>query len=67
MTVVDRKPIPIYETTCCECKSKIQYKAAEVCFSYINCPVCGFSNWASTICPVKYEDGDNEQSEPSTV
>lgn len=56
MTVVDRKPIPIYETECVECKSKIQYKASEVSLSYIICPVCGMSVWANTISPVRMEE-----------
>lgn len=56
MNVVDRKPVPIYETECVECKSKIQYKASEVSLSYIICPVCGMSIWANTIKPVKMED-----------
>lgn len=59
MTIVEKKPVPIYEITCYECKSKIRYKAAEVYCSHINCPVCGVSNWASVICPVTYEEGEN--------
>lgn len=59
MTVVERNPVPIYEVTCHECKSKIQYKASEVYYCHIQCPVCGMSLWASTIAPVKMEDSDN--------
>ena len=58
MEVVDRKPVPVYETECHECKSKIQYKAAEVAFCHITCPVCGIYVWASTIRPVRMEEGE---------
>lgn len=58
MTVVERKPVPIYEVTCIECKSRIQYKQSEVSFCHITCPVCGISLWANTICPVKMEESD---------
>lgn len=58
MTVTDKKPIPIYEVVCHECKSKIQYKAAEVSWCHITCPVCGVSLWANTIAPVRMEEGD---------
>lgn len=55
MTVIEKKSVPIYEVQCIECKSKIQYKAAEVSWCHITCPVCGMFLWANTICPVKYE------------
>lgn len=55
MKVVDKKPVPIYEVVCNECKSKIQYKASEVCMCHIICPVCGVSLWANKIAPVRYE------------
>ena len=59
MIVIEKKPVPIYEVECIECKSKIQYRKSEVSFtSYITCPVCGMSIWAGTIRPVRYEDGD---------
>ena len=58
MIIAERKPVPIYEVTCCECKSKIQYKKCEVSFSYITCPVCGVAIWAGTIQPVRYEEGE---------
>ena len=59
MIVTEKKPVPIYEVECTECKSKIQYRKSEVSFtSYITCPVCGVSVWADTIRPVRYEDGD---------
>lgn len=55
MTVVEKKPIPIYEVECPECKSRIQYKAAEVSYHHIDCPVCGISLWAYTMVPVRME------------
>ena len=55
MIVTEKKPVPIYEVTCYECKSKIQYKQSEVSFYHIQCPVCGVSLWANTILPVRYE------------
>lgn len=61
MTVVDRKPIPIYEVECYECHSKIQYRKAEVAFCSITCPVCGVSVQANTICPVRMESTDEEE------
>lgn len=56
MEVVDKKPVPIYEVVCHECKSRIQYKACEVAWQHITCPVCGVDLWANTICPVRYEE-----------
>ena len=58
MIVIEKKPVPIYEAMCCECKSKIQYKKSEVstCHSIV-CPVCGVSLWADTIQPVRCEEG----------
>lgn len=58
MKVVERKPVPIYEVECCECHSKIEYIASEVSFSHITCPVCGVSNWAQTICPVRKDEAE---------
>lgn len=58
MTIIERKPIPIYEVECPECKSKIQYKKSEVFTFHITCPVCGISVWANTIMPVKFESED---------
>lgn len=58
MEVIERKPIPIYEVTCRECKSKIQYKASEVSLCHITCPVCGMSLWANTISPVRVEESE---------
>lgn len=59
MNVVDRKPVPIYETECSECHSKIQYRKSEASIGpYIICPVCGMSVWAETILPVRYEENE---------
>ena len=54
MVVVVERPVPIYQVTCPECKSVIRYKACEVAWQHIDCPVCGSSIWASTIYPVNY-------------
>ena len=54
MKIIERKPIPIYETICEECKSRFQYKKIELHWAHVTCPVCGVSNWASTT-PVAYE------------
>lgn len=56
MEIVDRKPVPIYEVVCPECKSTIRYKACEVSFCHIICPVCGTAIWASTIAPVFFSE-----------
>ena len=59
MIVTEKKPVPIYEVMCCECKSKIQYKKSEVFTCHIQCPVCGVSLWANTILPYfTYEPGE---------
>lgn len=59
MSVVDRKPVPIYEAECSECHSKIQYRKSEVSiYSRIICPVCGMPVWANTIRPVRYEGNE---------
>lgn len=55
MKVIDEKPVPIYQLTCQECKSVIEYKASEVQWCHIICPVCGVGNWANTICATRYE------------
>lgn len=58
MEIVDKKPVPIYETICDECKSTIRYKKAEVRLgSYITCPVCGMPVWACCLCPIEFEEG----------
>ena len=60
MEVVERKPVPIYEVSCFECKSKIWYKASEVYWGHITCPVCGTSLWAITIGPVCYKEAEEK-------
>lgn len=55
MNVLEKKPVPIYEVICFECKSKIQYKASEVSWCHITCPVCGVSLWANTTFPVRMD------------
>jgi len=48
MTVIDKKPVPLYVEKCSECGSTFTYKKAEVRLcSYISCPVCGVSLWAN--------------------
>ena len=59
MTVVKKKPVPIYETECPECESLIRYRKSEVSHCMINCPVCGISMWAS-ISPVDYEETEDD-------
>lgn len=61
MEVVDKKPVPVYEVVCHECKSKIQYRACEVSWQHITCPVCGVGLWTNTICPVRYEDAEVQE------
>ena len=58
MIVIEKKPVPIYELTCYECKSKIRYRKSEVFTCHIKCPVCGVLVWADTIQPVRMEDGE---------
>lgn len=46
MTIAKRK-LPIYEVECTKCKSKIQFRKANISFStYIICPACGKTIWA---------------------
>lgn len=35
MTIVEKKPVPIYESTCPECKSVFRYKKADVSLGFI--------------------------------
>lgn len=56
MKIVEEKPVPIYESTCPECKSVFRYKKAEVSWPRITCPVCGVSMWAKII-PVEMNGG----------
>ena len=57
MWVVVKKPVPIYETKCPECKSVLRYTKSEVCRCHITCPVCGVSLWADTVSPIGREGG----------
>lgn len=63
MVIIERKPVPIYEVTCSECGSKLRYKASEVEYSHITCPVCHVSLWAMTLCPVAFEDTELTKEE----
>lgn len=49
MTIILKKPIPVYQSECPECHSIFQYTANEVHWMHIDCPVCGVSVWASQI------------------
>lgn len=59
MTIVEKKPVPVYESTCPECKSVFRYKKSEVSWSHITCPVCGISMWASMV-QIQAEMGGGE-------
>lgn len=63
INIIDEKPIPIYEETCPECGSVLEYTAASVAYSHITCPVCGCSMWAMTLRPKRYQDRTVERSE----
>ena len=63
MKIVKANGVPIYEVTCVECKSVIRYKAREVAFCHITCPVCGISLWANTVCPIAYESQELPEEE----
>ena len=58
MEVIERKPVPIYEVECEECRSRIQYRKVDVFVCHITCPVCGVSVWANTINPVRMEEAE---------
>ena len=60
MEVIKAHPVPIYEVKCMECKSVIRYKACEVAWCHIICPICGISNWANTVCPVDYLEREGD-------
>ena len=65
MIIVEKKPVPVYEVECYECKSRIRYKKSEVVNCQIKCPVCGVYMFAYTYSPVdmvdevEEDDGDN--------
>lgn len=63
MIVVEKKPVPLYETECYECKSRLRYKAAEVSMCHIVCPVCGVPLWAATVSPVGFEEDEAKKDE----
>lgn len=56
MIVVKKNPVPIYEAVCPECESVVRYKACEVAWQHIDCPVCGSSIWANTTHPVNFDE-----------
>ena len=58
MTIVEKNPVPIYESICPECGSVFRYVKKEVSNMHITCPVCGVAMWAS-VYPVG-EDGDGD-------
>lgn len=47
MEVIDRKPVPVYEIKCLECRSTIRYRAREVKWEHLTCPVCGSLIWVN--------------------
>ena len=63
MKIVKENGVPIYEVTCEECKSVIRYKACEVAWCHITCPVCGIALWANTVSPVAYESQELSKEE----
>lgn len=67
MIVVKKNPVPIYEVVCPECKSVIQYKACEVDYLHINCPVCGISIQANTIYPINFDEIHKNKKDKSTI
>ena len=67
MTVIDKKPVPLYETECRECGSRVRYKAVETINAHIDCPVCGTNIWALTVNPVDYEEGGGQMVKTSSV
>lgn len=56
MTVINKKPVPIYEVECFECHSVINFKKSEVHSCFIKCPVCGVSLMVTPLHPVRYEN-----------
>lgn len=58
MEIIEKKKVPLYESVCLECKSRLRYRKADVRVTgYITCPVCGMPVWANTVFPVE-EDSD---------
>ena len=62
MEIIKEQPIPFYEVTCWECGSIIRYRACEVNWCHITCPVCGVSIWANTVNPMMSEPTKEEQN-----
>lgn len=61
MTVIEKRPVPIYETRCPECRSVLHYRKSEVSLSHIKCPVCGMVIWADTTKPCEWQcDADTD-------
>jgi len=50
MTIVEKKPVPVYQSECPECGSVFRYKKSEACNMRIACPVCDEIMWASNAC-----------------
>ena len=65
MTIVEKKPVPIYEIECFECHSIFQFKKSETdCFhDCIICPVCRRLNYASTSKIACYQTEAEEEKE----
>ena len=60
MTVIDKKPVPIYKVECFECHSVINFKKSEVYNCFIKCPVCDISLMVTPLHPVRYESEDED-------
>lgn len=60
ITVIERKPVPIYRIECYECHSVLEYKAADVKWCHITCPVCGKTLSADVVDAVRYEETEEE-------
>ena len=50
MTIIKKKPVPVYQSECEECGSVFRYRKSEVRNMHITCPVCGETMWASNGC-----------------
>lgn len=60
MMIIKKNTVPLYESTCPECKSVFRYTKAETSMLHIECPVCGYYMWANLF-PVEEkgkEDGN---------
>ena len=63
MTVINKKPVPIYEVECFECHSTIHYKKCEVSNCFIKCPVCNMSIMVTPLSPAFYESEETESKD----